>query len=169
MAFAGTAIFTQQTFQAGSTGIVFTVTAKLDQTEAGLVAGIFPYTLLDPTSTDHNEIDTELVSNDLDNLSVNTYADQPLGTGNPQTVPLPAGPPLTQWNTYQMVWSASQISWYVNGTQVAETTSNVPTGVMPLIGALFRSGNADRHRTRRSLHRGSGGRRSCAPAVGPGC
>ena len=132
VAFAGTAIYTQQTFQPGATGIVFTVTARLDQTEAGLVGGIFPYMLLDSATTDHNEIDTELVSNDPANLSVNTYADQPLGAGNPQTVSLPSGDSLTQLNTYQMVWTAGQITWYVNGEQVAETTSNVPTGSMPL-------------------------------------
>jgi hypothetical protein len=133
--FAGTAIYTLQSFPLGSTGIVFTVIAKLDQAEAGLVGGIFPYMLLPPTPTDptaHNEIDTELVSNDPASLSVNTYADQPLGAGSGQNVQLPQGDSVTQWNTYQMVWTANQITWYVDGEQVAMTTSNVPTGSMPL-------------------------------------
>jgi hypothetical protein len=130
--FVGTDIYTQQTFVPGPTGIVFTVTAELDQREAGLVAGIFPYTLLDPTTTDHNEIDTELVSNDPADMTANIYNDQPLGAGNPMNVAMPAGAALTQLNTYQMVWTTSKITWYVNGKQVADTASNVPTGAMPL-------------------------------------
>jgi hypothetical protein len=108
------------------------VTAKLDQTEVGLVGGVFPYMLLDSTTSNHNEIDTELVSNDPTNLSVNTYDNQPAGPGNPQTVSLPLGDSITQWNTYQMVWTTSKISWYVDGTLVASTASNIPTGSMPL-------------------------------------
>jgi hypothetical protein len=130
--FVGTDIYTRQTFVPGSTGIVFTVTAQFDQPEAGLVAGIFPYNLLDPTTTDHNEIDTELVSNHPADLTANTFDDQPLGAGNPMNVAMPAGATLTQSNTYQMVWTTSKITWYVNGVQVADTASNVPTGAMPL-------------------------------------
>jgi hypothetical protein len=139
--FAGTAIYTTQTFQPGATGIVFTVTAKPDQPQPGLVAGIFPYLLMNSANSDHNEIDTELVSNDPTNLSVNTYDDQPDGVGNPQTVSLPAGVSLTQLNTYQMVWTNSQITWYVDGTQVASTTTNLPTGGMPLYLNFWVPGN----------------------------
>ena len=131
-AFVGTDIYTSQTFQPGSTGIAFQVVAKMDQTTGGLVGGIFPYNLLDQATTDHNEIDTELVSNAQTSLSVNNYADEPLGAGNPQTVPLPAGDDLTQWHTYTMVWQTSQISWYIDGNLVAQTNSNVPIGAMPL-------------------------------------
>src|SRR5208283_4442368 len=41
--FVGTDVYTLQTFQPGSAGIVFEAVAKFDQTEGGMVGGIFPY------------------------------------------------------------------------------------------------------------------------------
>jgi hypothetical protein len=130
-----------RTFQPGPTGIVITVTGNLDQPQTGLVGGIFLYGNVDPSTGDHDEIDTELVSNDPNNLSVNTYDNQPAGPGNPQTVSLPQGDSVTQSHTYQMVWTSSQISWFVDGTEVATTASNVPTAPMSLYLNFWVPGN----------------------------
>ena len=140
--FYGTSIYTDQYFQPSLTGVVFQVVAKLGQAQGGLVGGIFLYNLLNATSTDHDEIDTELVSNNLGILSVNNYDDQPLGAGNGQSVPLPPGVSLTNWNTYSIVWLPGDIRWYVDGTLVYDTTANVPTGPMQFYLDLWAPGTS---------------------------
>lgn len=133
--FFGTAIYTRESFTDTSSGILFQAVAKLDQTQTGLVGGIFPYNPLDdvepgPENTDveyHDEIDTELVSNHPGTLSVNNYADEPFGAGHPQTLPL-SGFSLTDWHTYGMEWKPNDIRWFVDGVQVAEATNNIPAG-----------------------------------------
>lgn len=39
---------------------------------------------------------------------------------------LPNGSTRETWNTYRMDWTADQVVWYVNGVQLANTSTNIP-------------------------------------------
>ena len=137
--FYGSEAITNQSFGAptagpsGSNAIVFEVRARFAVPAGGIVGGIFPYFLFDPTGT-HDEIDYELLSNDAvtgaNRADTNIYSRAPGNSvGNPQFVP---DQNITQFRVYRIEWRTNSVSWFIDGALVRQTTSNIPTQPMAL-------------------------------------
>lgn len=128
VSFYGTDLRSNQSFALG-TGIHVTVRAKMDTTTPGIVGGIFLYALKPGSTTDHDEIDFELLTNLPHAAQTNIYSDEKLGTGNVQFVPYPSGS-ITDYHTYEIKWQPHQVSWLIDGHLVRTETARVPTGPM---------------------------------------
>lgn len=129
--FLGSEIISKQQFSVGQ-GIVVDVTAQVEANDpAGIVAAAFLYS--PPASNDapHDEIDTELLTNNLYQVQTNVYADQPLGIGSPTSVSLTDGD-ITTSHTYQIMWLPNEVQWSVDGQVIRTETDTVPTGPMAL-------------------------------------
>jgi hypothetical protein len=128
--FFGSEIISNQQFTVGQ-GLVVDVTAQVAANDpAGIVAAAFLY---NPpgSSGNHDEIDTELLTNNINQVQTNVYADQPLGAGSPTSATLTDGD-ITQSHTYQMVWLPNEIQWSVDGQVIRTETDTVPAGPMSL-------------------------------------
>jgi beta-glucanase (GH16 family) len=128
LSFYGTDLRSNQSFALG-TGIHVTVRAKMNTTTPGIVGGIFLYALKPESTTYHDEIDFELLTNMPHGAQTNIYSNEKLGTGNVQFVPFPYGS-ITDYHTYEIKWQPNQVSWYIDGNLVRTETSHVPTGPM---------------------------------------
>lgn len=126
--FYGTDLRSNQAFALG-TGIRITVRAKMNTTTPGIVGGIFLYALKPGSTTYHDEIDFELLTNLPGGVQTNIYSNEKLGTGNVQFVPYASGS-ITDYHTYEIVWEPNQVSWFVDGNLVRTDASNVPAGPM---------------------------------------
>lgn len=111
--FLGSEVISNQTFSINpddpNSGIAFTAVAQFVSPVPGLVGGIFSYNYNSTTGL-HDEIDFENLTNDAvnqnDQEETNAYANQPLGAGNPITVPDPG---LTSYQTYTIEWFPNQV------------------------------------------------------------
>ena len=129
--FYGTDLISNQSFAVGE-WLDVAVRAKMDAPEAaGVVGGIFLYSLKPGSSTLHDEIDFELLGNQPGQVQTNVYADEPLGVGHPVFAPYASGS-ATDYHVYEMKWQPSQVSWYVDGQLVRVDTDHVPSGPMYL-------------------------------------
>jgi len=128
LSFYGTDLRSNQSFALG-TGIHITVRAKMNTTTPGIVGGIFLYALKPGSTTYHDEIDFELLTNLPNEAQTNIYCNEKLGTGNVQFVPYAHGS-ITDYHTYEIKWLPNQISWFIDGNLVREDKSCVPTGPM---------------------------------------
>jgi len=126
--FYGTDLRSNQSFALG-TGIHITVRAKMNTTTPGIVGGIFLYALKPGSTTYHDEIDFELLTNLPNGAQTNIYSNEKLGTGNVQFVPYTSGS-ITDYHTYEIKWQPNQVSWFIDGNLVRTDTSYVPTGSM---------------------------------------
>jgi len=126
--FYGTDLRSNQSFALGQ-GIHITVRAKMDTTTPGIVGGIFLYALKPGSTTDHDEIDFELLTNRPNGVQTNIYSNEKLGTGHVQFVPYPSGT-ITDYHTYEIKWQSNQVSWFIDGHIVRTDTRHVPTGPM---------------------------------------
>jgi hypothetical protein len=118
--FYGTDLITKQSFTAG---VRVTVRAKMNAMPAGIVGGIFLYAPPTNASTsDHDEIDFELLTTDPANVHTNIYANAPLGYGNPTSHSYDSGF-LTDYHTYEIQWLPDEVSWFVDGTIVRTVTT----------------------------------------------
>ncbi len=126
--FYGTDLISNQSFPLGK-GIHITVRAKMDTTTRGIVGGIFLYALKPGSTTLHDEIDFELLTNLPNAVQTNIYSNETLGRGNPQFVSYPSGS-ITDYHTYEIKWEPNQVSWFIDGNLVRTDTSHVPTGPM---------------------------------------
>lgn len=124
----GTDAFTKQTFNVYDGELTFEASVKLDQTQGGIIGGFFLYNFrADQT---HDEIDFEDVSNNINGVQTNLYANQPLGIGNPTSVAL--AKPLTDLHTFKIDWQINQIQWFVDGTVVRTASLSTPLAPMAL-------------------------------------
>jgi beta-glucanase (GH16 family) len=128
LSFYGTDLRSNQSFALG-TGIHITVRAKMNTTTPGIVGGIFLYALKPGSTTDHDEIDFELLTNLPNGVQTNIYSNEKLGTGNVQFLPFASGT-ITDYHTYEIKWEPNQVSWLVDGHLVRTDTRHVPTGPM---------------------------------------
>ena len=128
LSFYGTDLRSNQSFALG-TGIHITVRAKMNTTTPGIVGGIFLYALKPGSTTYHDEIDFELLTNLPNGAQTNIYSNEKLGTGNVQFVPYTSGS-ITDYHTYEIKWQPNQVSWFIDGNLVRTDTSCVPTGPM---------------------------------------
>jgi len=126
--FYGTDLRSNQSFALG-TGIHITVRAKMNTTTPGIVGGIFLYGLKPGSTTYHDEIDFELLTNLPNGAQTNIYSNEKLGTGNVQFVPYTSGS-ITDYHTYEIKWQPDQVSWFIDGNLVRTDTSYVPAGPM---------------------------------------
>lgn len=130
VSFYGTDLRSNQIFEVG-TGIRVVVRAKMNTAVPGVVGGIFLYALKPESSTYHDEIDFELLTNRPNEVQTNIYGNEKLGTGNVQYVPYASGS-ITDYHTYEIRWQPDRVSWLVDGRLVRTDTRNVPTGPMRL-------------------------------------
>ena len=126
--FYGTEIISKQSFSVGQ-GIDITVRAKMDKSTAGVVGGIFLYSLKPGSSTLHDEIDYELLTSVTNQVQTNIYGNEPLGAGHTQFVSYASGS-VTDYHTYEIKWLPTQVSWYLDGSLVRTDTTHVPAGPM---------------------------------------
>jgi len=113
--FYGTDLISNLPFTAG---VRIAVRAKMNAMPAGIVGGLFLYAPpANPSTSDHDEIDFELLTTDPANVHTNIYADAPLGYGNPTSHSYDSGS-LTDYHTYEIQWLPNQVSWFVDGTIV---------------------------------------------------
>ena len=130
VSFYGTDLRSNQSFTLG-TGLHITVRAKMNTTTPGVVGGIFLYALKPDSSTYHDEIDFELLTNRPHEVQTNIYSNEKLGIGNVQFVPYPSGF-MSDFHTYEIKWEPNQVSWLIDGVLVRTHTGPVPTGPMTL-------------------------------------
>ncbi len=128
--FYGYEVISNQSFTLAE-GIDITVVAKMNTPTPGIVGGIFLYALKPGSTTLHDEIDFELLTNLPNEVQTNIYSDQPLGTGDPQFVSYASGS-ITDYHTYEIKWLPNEVSWFIDGALVRQVTSNVPAGPMNL-------------------------------------
>ena len=128
ISFYGTDLISNQSFPLG-TGIHIAVRAKMNTTTPGIVGGIFLYALKPGSTTYHDEIDFELLTNRPNGAQTNIYSNEPLGPGNSQFVSYTSGS-ITDYHTYEIKWQPNQVSWLIDGNIVRTDTSHVPTGPM---------------------------------------
>lgn len=124
--FYGTDLISNQIF---SQGIHVTVRAKMNTAALGIVGGIFLYALKPGSSTLHDEIDFELLTNKPNGAQTNIYGNEPLGVGNPQFASYASGT-ISDYHTYEIKWMPTQVSWLVDGKTIRTDTAHVPSGPM---------------------------------------
>lgn len=126
--FYGTDLISNQSFTL-NTGVHITVRAKMDTTMPGIIGGIFLYALKPGSTTLHDEIDFELLTNLPNSVLTNTYSNEPLGVGHRQVVSYTSGS-ITDYHTYEIKWQPTQVSWLIDGNLVRTDVNHVPTGPM---------------------------------------
>jgi len=133
----GTQGETLQSFQpAANSPIVFDTELRLTSLQPGLVYGMYLYGC-DPSvcATNHDEIDIELVTNQLQPgspmmVQLNRYANQPLGPGDGGLVALPANFDPLAAHRWTIVWSLSSVQYLVDGILLGSYSTFVPQGPM---------------------------------------
>ena len=125
--FYGSEIYTRTTATHGS-GLIAEVRARMVDPAEGLVGGLFLYDFL--SSSNHSEIDFELLSNKLTQPQTNIYANEPLGVGHPEFTSPDFD--ITQFNNYRIEWWPDRVRWFVNNQLVRENTADVPHDSMAL-------------------------------------
>ena len=128
LSFLGTDLRSNQTFELG-TGIHIAVRAKVNTITPGIVGGIFLYGLKPGSTTYHDEIDFELLTNRPLEAQTNIYSNEKLGTGNVVFVPFSSGS-IADYHIYEIMWQPDRVSWLIDGKLVRTETSRVPTGPM---------------------------------------
>jgi beta-glucanase (GH16 family) len=126
--FYGTDLISNQSFPLEK-GIHITVRAKMNTSTPGIVGGIFLYALKPGSTTFHDEIDFELLTNLPNGTQTNIYSNEPLGAGHPQFVSYTSGS-ITDYHTYEIKWQSNRVSWFIDGNLVRTDTSHVPAGPM---------------------------------------
>ena len=122
-------LISNQPFSAGK-GIDIVVRARMNAPlRPGIVGGLFLYTLASGSSTLHDEIDFELLSNVPDKVQTNIYGNEPLGVGHVEFIPYRSGS-MTKFHDYEIKWTQKSVSWLIDGQPVRTVTSNIPVGPM---------------------------------------
>jgi beta-glucanase (GH16 family) len=125
--FYGTDLISNREFSPGD-GLIFTIRAKINTPlSGGIVGGIFLYDLTG-SGTNHDEIDCELLSNRLNEMQTNIYAEEPLGSGHPLFESITGS--ITDFHTYVMKWLPDEVTWIIDGNVIRTDTKYVPAGPM---------------------------------------
>ena len=127
--FFGSEAITKQTFSNANGCIVFEVKAHFENPVAGgIVGGMFLYS---PNSGSiHGEIDFEAVSNRLNEIQTNIYANEALGAGHPEFDAITGS--LTDDHVYRAEWYQDTVLWFVDGKLIREEKTYIPTQPMAL-------------------------------------
>jgi beta-glucanase (GH16 family) len=127
--FYGTDLISNKTFSPEKE-VKVNVRARMNASTKGVVGGIFLYTLKPGSTTMHDEIDFELLTNHPNEVQTNIYGNEPFGRGHPQFVAYPHGGTMYDHHDYEIRWTESQVSWYIDGVLVRTDTEYVPSGPM---------------------------------------
>jgi beta-glucanase (GH16 family) len=135
--FLGSEAITKQAFAlpGGSQGLAFEAKAKFEGTLGGMIAGFFTFQDFPPNVNRniHDELDYEILTTNLQRVSTNVFAQEPLTqTAHPISLPqypavLPASLSFSDWHTYRMEWFPDHVSWFLDGTLIRTETQHVPT------------------------------------------
>lgn len=126
--FYGTDLISNQSIPLGD-GVRITVRAKMNTSTPGIVGGIFLYALKPESSTLHDEVDFELLTNQPEVAQTNIYSNEPLGAGHPQFASYASGS-INDYHTYEIEWLPDQVSWFIDDNLVRKEMSSVPAGPM---------------------------------------
>ena len=127
--FYGSEIISNPAFSIGN-GIVIEVRARLvSPIPGGIVGGIFGYNAPTTAGGPHDEVDFEFLSNRLNQVQTQVYANEPLGPGHPVFYNLPSGL-ISDFHTYRMEVMPDRVAWYIDNTLLRTDTTNVPKGAM---------------------------------------
>jgi beta-glucanase (GH16 family) len=121
--FYGSEIVLRKTVVRG-TGLIAEIRARMVTPVKGLVGGAFLYKYFPETQL-HNEIDFELLTNMLNQVQTNIYANEPLGIGHPEFAGIPQFD-MTQFINYRVEWWPDRVRWFVNNQLVRENSTIVP-------------------------------------------
>ena len=118
-----------------TTSIVYTARVQVASLQPGLVYGVYLFGCPGNCATQHDEIDIELVTNRLQAgaplmVSLNWYANEPLGAGHGGLYPLPFGFDPLAVHDWTIRWSRARIDWSVDGTLLSSVSTAVPQGAM---------------------------------------
>jgi len=127
--FYGTDLISKRLFSLEEEGVHVTVRAKMDTSTRGIVGGIFLYALKPGSTTIHDEVDFELITNLPNRFQTNIYSNEPLGEGNSILLSYNSGT-IRDYHIYEIKWQANEVSWFVDGMLVRTVTRNVPAGPM---------------------------------------
>jgi len=126
--FYGTDLISNYSFSSDN-ALHITVRAKLDTFTRGIVAGIFLYDLKPGSTTLHNEIDFELITNFPNGVQTNIYSNEPLDEGHPKFILYKNGS-ISDFHTYEIKWQSNQVSWFVDDELARVETNHVPNSPM---------------------------------------
>lgn len=129
----GTHAKTRSSFQPSpTTDVVLAVRMRLTTLQRGIVFGVYFYRCGAACSSDHDEIDIEVVTNYLQpgvsplKVQLNRYAAEPLGAGHGPIVNLPAGFDPLAYHEWKIRWGTSRLTYYVDSVELFSTTTFVP-------------------------------------------
>ncbi|MCX6539831.1 MAG: family 16 glycosylhydrolase [Acidobacteria bacterium] len=129
----GTHAKTRVLFQPSpTTDVVLAFRMRLTSLQRGLVYGLYFYGCGASCSTDHDEVDIEVVSNYLQagvsplRVQLNRYAAEPLGAGHGPVVDLPPGFDPLAYHEWKIRWGTSRLTYYVDAVALFSTTTFVP-------------------------------------------
>ncbi|MGB3554801.1 MAG: family 16 glycosylhydrolase [Jannaschia sp.] len=88
---------------------------------SGVNAAFFTY-IGEVHDKPHDEIDVEILTRDTGTATFNTFVSGEMHNGGSTPLPAPAD---EEYHTYSMIWEPTGIRWFVDGTLVHETTSDV--------------------------------------------
>ena len=126
--FYGSEAITKRLFSIETGGVSFEVKGHFVNPPSGIVGGIFFYG--NTSNGSHDEIDFEALSNKLDYIQTNVYANEPLGAGHPQFNPISSD--LTKDHIYRVEWLKNSVRWIVDGQLVRQETDHIPQQPMAL-------------------------------------
>ncbi len=129
----GTHAKTRVSFQPSpTTDLVLAFRMRLTSLQRGLVYGLYFYGCGASCSSDHDEVDIEVVSNYLQagvsplRVQLNRYAAEPLGAGHGPVVDLPAGFDPLAYHEWKIRWGTSRLTFYLDAVALFSTTTFVP-------------------------------------------
>ena len=128
ISFYGTDLIANQSADV-TRGIHITVRAKMNTSTRGIVGGIFLYALKPQSTTLHDEIDFEMLTNSVNGVQTNIYENEPLGPGHPQFIPYQTGS-ITDYHIYEIEWIADTVTWMVDGNIVRTKQSSIASEAM---------------------------------------
>lgn len=115
-----------------ATDVVLAFRMRLTSLQRGLVYGLYFYGCGASCSSDHDEVDIEVVSNFLQpggsplRVQLNRYAAEPLGAGHGEVVDLPAGFDPLAYHEWKIRWGTSRLTYYLDSVALFSTTTFVP-------------------------------------------
>jgi glycosyl hydrolase family 16 len=115
-----------------TTDVVLMFRMRVTSLQRGLVYGLYFYGCGASCSSDHDEVDIEVVSSYLQQgvsplrVQLNRYAAEPLGAGHGQVVDLPAGFDPLAYHEWKIRWATSRLTYYLDAVALFSTTTFVP-------------------------------------------
>lgn len=117
----GSEAITNQKFDLTGGPLAFEARFKMSQAQPGIIGGFFTYNTPNPK---HDEIDFEAITNSMNTIQTNIYANEALGDGTWSTHAISDS--LQEYHTYRIEWLPNAVRWLVDGQVIRIETSKVP-------------------------------------------